>query len=104
MITFSVFYPYKEDSFFDMDYYCNKHLAIIKRYFGDKCKGMLVLKDTDGEDNGEPLYTCVCHLFFNTEKEFLDIMEKASPELLADVKNYTDIEPFTRIHEVAMQE
>jgi uncharacterized protein (TIGR02118 family) len=103
MITFSVFYPYKKDSHFDMDYYCNKHLGIVKRYFGDTCKGMLVLKG-DNEEDMEPRFSCTCHLFFNTEKEFLEIMEKANAELMADVKNYTDIEPFTEINEISMQE
>ena len=103
MITFSVFYPYKKDSHFDMDYYRNKHLGIIKRYFGDTCKGILVVKGNHKEGK-EPNFSCICHLFFSTEEEFQGIMKKVNAELMADVKNYTDIEPFTEINEVSMQE
>lgn len=103
MITYTVFYPYKKNTHFDMDYYCNKHLAIAKSYFGDACKGIVVLKG-DSEKDKTPAYTCICHLFFSNRKDFLEVIEKANAELMADVKNYTDIEPFAEINEVSMQE
>jgi uncharacterized protein (TIGR02118 family) len=103
MITYSVFYPYKDDTYFNMDYYCNNHLGIIKRCFGEKCKGIIVVKGEEN-DNKEPRYTCICHIFVNDKKEFTEIMEKARPELLADVKNYTNIIPTSKIFEVSMKE
>lgn len=103
MITYSVFYPYKKDSFFDIDYYQNNHLKILKGYFGNACKGIIVLKGKQS-DGAEPDFACICHIFVDTEEKFLKIMEKAKPELLADVKNYTDIKPFSKIFEVSMQE
>lgn len=103
MITYSIFYPYKKDSHFDMDYYYNKHPAIAKSYFGDACKGILVLKG-NSEKGKEPRFTCICHLFFNTKKDFFKVIEKANAELMADIKNYTCIEPIAEIVEVSMQE
>jgi len=103
MITYSVFYPYKEEARFDFDYYQNNHLGILKRYFGDTCKGITVLKG-QMEDGDSSDFTCVCHIFFDSEEIFLEIMEKAKAELLADVKNYTNIEPYAKIFEISMQE
>lgn len=103
MIAYSIFYPYGENTHFDVDYYCHKHLGIIKKYFGDKCKGILVVEGGQ-EDEKEPRYSCVCHIFFNSKEEFNDIMKKARPELLADVKNYTNITPTSKIYNVAMNE
>jgi uncharacterized protein (TIGR02118 family) len=103
MISFSVFYPYKEGANFDFDYYQNNHLGILKRYFGDTCKGITVLKG-NVDNKEEPDFMCVCNISFDSEKQFLEIMEKAEPELLADIKNYTNIEPYTQIFEISMQE
>jgi uncharacterized protein (TIGR02118 family) len=103
MITYSLFYPYKKDSRFDMDYYCNKHLAMAKSYFGDACKGVLVLKG-NSEKGKNPRYACICHLFFNSGKDFFAATEKANDELMADIKNFTDIEPVGELVEVSMQE
>ena len=103
MISYVTFYPYKKGSRFDMDYYCDKHLVTAKKYFGDSCKGILVQKG-NFEDGKEPRFACICHLFFNTAEEFFNGMEKASPELMPDVINYTDIEPVGEIVEVSMQE
>lgn len=103
MITYTVFYPFKKDSHFDFDYYQNKHLKILKSYAGDACKGIIVLKGDNSNDE-EPAFTCICHIFFNTEEEFLKIMGKAKIELKADVKNYTDIVPYSRVFEISMQE
>ncbi|HAX17362.1 MAG TPA: EthD family reductase [Actinobacteria bacterium] len=103
MITYSVFYPQKEDAFFDFDYYQNKHLGILKKHFGDACKGIIVLKDKQSNST-ESEFKCICHIFVETEEKFSKIMEKARPELLADVKNYTDIKPYSRIFDVSMHE
>jgi uncharacterized protein (TIGR02118 family) len=103
VITYTVFYPYKKDSHFDMDYYCNRHIATAKSYFGDACKGIVVLKGNIDKGK-EPLYSCICHLFFDNRKDFYRVIEKANAELVADVKNYTDIEPTAEIVEVLMQE
>jgi uncharacterized protein (TIGR02118 family) len=105
MINFTVKYPYKKGSHFDMDYYCNVHLAIAKRYFGDTCKGYVVLKgDHEINEGAEPQFACIAHLFFNSVKEFNAVMEPAESELRADVKKFTDIEPVTEFFEVSMWE
>ncbi len=105
MITFTVKYPYKKGSHFDMDYYCDVHLGIAKRYFGDTCKGYVVVKGNHEINSGtEPQFACIAHLFFNSVKEFNDVMKIAEPELRADVKKFTDIEPVMEFFEVSMKE
>jgi uncharacterized protein (TIGR02118 family) len=103
MITYTVYYPYKKDSFFDMDYYCNKHIPIARNYFGVACKGIMVLKG-NSENGKQPRYACMCHLFFNTKKDFFEASEKSNAELIEDIKNFTDIEPVAEISEVSLQD
>ena len=99
MITFTVKYPNKKDSYFDMDYYCNTHIAIAKKYFKDTCKGYSIVKGSSELNNGkEPQFACVSHLFFNS------IMKVAEKELIEDVKNFTNIQPEVEFYEVSMRE
>jgi len=38
MIKVSVFYPHSQDTSFDMDYYCNSHMPMVREKLGDACK------------------------------------------------------------------
>ena len=42
MIKVSVFYPYGEGKKFDMGYYTNKHIPMVKKMLGASCKGTAV--------------------------------------------------------------
>lgn len=102
MITFSVIYPCKKGSYFNMEYYCNTHIAIAKKYFGDTCKGIVILNGKNGWGKEEPSFSCIAHLFFNSVEEFEKVMQPANKELTEDVKNFTNIEPIAQIDEVSM--
>ena len=39
MIKVSVFYPYKEDAKFDMNYYTNSHIPMVGEKLGSALKG-----------------------------------------------------------------
>jgi uncharacterized protein (TIGR02118 family) len=105
MITFTVKYPYKKDRHFDMEYYCNIHLDIAKKYFGNKCKGYIVLEGSKEINEGkDPEFACIAHLFFNSVEDFNKVMKLAESDLTADIKNYTNIEPEFEYFAVSMQE
>jgi len=42
MIKVSVFYPDREGSKFDMDYYCNSHIPMVREKLGPACKNVAV--------------------------------------------------------------
>ena len=42
MIKVSVFYPNNEGSKFDMNYYCNTHMPMVRQKLGAACKGAAV--------------------------------------------------------------
>lgn len=42
MIKISVLYPNSDGATFDMDYYCNTHMALVRRLLGDVLKGIAV--------------------------------------------------------------
>ena len=42
VIKVSVFYPYGDGKKFDMGYYLNKHIPMVKKLLGASCKGTSV--------------------------------------------------------------
>lgn len=92
MIRVSVFYPSGEGSTFDHDYYKNHHVPMA-------CKAWGVDAQIDKGINGP--YVAAVHFTF----ESMDAMGAAmgSPDtaaIMADVANYTNIQPAMQISEI----
>ena len=52
MIKVSVFYTNNEGSKFDMNYYCNSHIPMVRQKLGAACKGAAVEQGITGADSG----------------------------------------------------
>ena len=92
MIRVSVLYPAADDSTFDHDYYKNTHVPLAASTWG-------VGAEIDKGVNGP--YVAAVHFFFET----LDQMQAAmglpgTADVMADVANYTNIQPVMQISEV----
>ena len=71
MIKVSVFYPNSENAKFDLDYYCNKHMPMVRDLLGDTCMGLGVDHGLAGGTPGaRPAYAAIGHLFFETVAAF----------------------------------
>lgn len=55
------------------------------------------------EPGSAPLFLCVASMKFETIEEFQSGLQKHGEELMADVPNFTNIEPQFQISEVALQ-
>lgn len=100
MITYSVLYPYVEGKRFDMDYYCNKHVPMVRSRLGESCKGIVIQAGMAGLDPGsKPTYVAMAHLFFDSVESYRAAFAPHVPEFRADIPNYTDIEPTRQISE-----
>lgn len=101
MIKVSVLYPSTEDKSFDMDYYCEKHIPMVRQCLGDACKGISVDQGlSGGEPGSDAAYIAMAHMLFDSIDEFLSSFSPHSQEIMADVSNFTDIEPVIQISEV----
>src|SRR4051812_25432085 len=102
MVRISVMYPTGDNKRFDYTYYTQKHMPMVQ----DRLKGMgLVRWEVDrGVGGGAPgaatPFTCIGHLYFNSVADFQTGMGKHGKELMADIPNYTDIEPQIQVSEV----
>ena len=103
MIKVNILYPNAEGKTFDVDYYVNKHMALVKSLAGDALKGVSVDKGLAGGAPDAPLpYLAVGYLYFASVNAFQEFIGKNIGQIMADVPNYTNTEPEILISEVIL--
>jgi uncharacterized protein (TIGR02118 family) len=101
MIKVSVFYPHKEDFKFDMDYYLNSHIPMVREKLGSAVKGVSMEQGIGGPEPGSPpIYHVMFHLFFDSLEAFAGAFGPHAESIRGDIPNYTDIEPAIQFSEV----
>ena len=103
MIKVSVFYPNGEGKSFDMDYYCDKHIPLVKSNVGEALKSVSVEQGLAGGTPGSaPEYLVMGHLFFDSVESFQLSFVPHMTLFMSDVPNFTNIIPVAQISEVKM--
>jgi len=102
MIRISVLYPNEPGKKFDHDYYKNKHMTLVAQRL--KPFGMIryeVDKGVAGGAPGSPApFVGACHFYFNALGDFQKGMGQHGKEFMADIPNYTNIQPQIQISEI----
>ncbi|MGI9531954.1 EthD family reductase [Lutimonas sp.] len=102
-IKVSVLYPSGEGKHFDMDYYSTKHVALLVKLLGDAIVGASIEGGLGGAVPGEPpTYAAMGNLYFESMESFQKSFGPHAHTIMADVPNYTNIEPVTQISEVVL--
>ena len=103
MIKVSVMYANQPGKTFDMDYYLRNHMPMVKARLGDACKGMSVDQGLGGASPGaQAAYSAMAHILFDSAEAFHAAFAQHAPEFMADIPNYTAIEPVIQVSEVKM--
>ena len=101
MIKVSVLYPNDTDTKFDVDYYCDSHIPMVKVKLGDACKNVAVEVGICGVSAEAPAsYVAMGHLYFDSLDEFQQAFGPHAEEIMGDAPNYTNVEPVVQISEV----
>jgi uncharacterized protein (TIGR02118 family) len=93
MIRFSVFYPSTDGATFDHDYYATKHVPLAAKTWG--VTDILIEKGLNG-----PNVAAVHFGFESLEAMGAAMGVPGTAEVMADVANYTTIQPVTQTSEV----
>lgn len=100
MIRVAVIYPNKPEKKFDTDYYINNHMPlVVEKYtpFG------LLSAEVDSakvkEGNQSAPYIAIGYMIFESTKSFMQAFQTAGNDVMADLINFTDIEPKIQISE-----
>ncbi len=103
MIKMSVFYPYEAGKTFDMDYYCTTHMALVRERLGSVVKSIAVEQGVSGEESGSPpCFIAIGHLYFDSVEAFQRAFAPHAEAIVADIANYTRIQPVIQFSEVKM--
>lgn len=103
MIKVSVLYPHSADAKFDMDYYLSRHIPMVREKLGASCRGIAVEHGLSGAGPGTaPAYVAMGHLLFDSVQSFQTAFGPHANGIMADIPNYTAIQPVVQISDVKL--
>ncbi|MFT3663864.1 EthD family reductase [Piscinibacter sp.] len=101
MITVHILYPNQPGGRFDMQYYCEKHMPMVKARLGAACVGFTVDAGLAGGAPGQGApYVAIGSLKCTSVEAFSAAMGQHGAEILGDIPNYTDAQPVLQVSEV----
>jgi len=98
-VSLQVLYPISDGTTFDYDYYTSTHFDLVGEYMGDHMEGMLVTKGLAGGPDVPPGYHAVASLVF-ADQDALNAAMGAAQPVLADIANFTNVQPQMLIGQV----
>ena len=101
MIRVTVLYAREKGKTFDIDYYITKHMPLVRRKLDPYgLKKAQVDKSVGKSDDGLSPYFAITSLYFDSVADFKKGFSAATPDLLKDLPNYTDVAPVVQLSEV----
>ena len=102
MITVSVMYPRRDGARFDMDYYCGTHMKMVRELGGSRVQRIVVERGVGGNDNAPP-YAVIGRIYVGSIEDWQAVIKEHGRAFMADLPNFTDIEPRIQVSEVAAE-
>lgn len=91
MANLVVSYPRHDGAHFNSDYYRDTHIPLVEKHWGESgMTGAEILWPADG---GQPNAAMVVLKFRDAAAIDAALGSSGTPEVLADVANFTDIQP-----------
>ena len=96
-------YPNTEGGRFDLPYYCNTHMRLVRELIGPALKGLRVEQGIGGGAPGSaPTYIALGHLEFDSVEAAEKALQTHAPALMSDIPNFTNLEPVMQFSEVTL--
>jgi uncharacterized protein (TIGR02118 family) len=100
-IKVSVLYPNGDGKKFDMDYYINVHIPLVSKLLDSALIGATVENGLgSAAPNTPPPFLAMGNLYFTNMGTFENSFGPNAETLMADLPNFTNIEPIIQISEV----
>jgi uncharacterized protein (TIGR02118 family) len=101
MFKVNIMYPPTPSGRFDMAYYIDSHMPMVKAKIGQSCTGFTVESGLAGGAPGSPApFAVIGSLLIKSLEVFGSVMAQHGAEIMADIPNYTDSQPLVQISEV----
>lgn len=103
MVKVSVLYPNTAGVTFDMGYYLNQHIPMVRQKLGDAIKSSAVEGGLSGAAPGsDAAYVAMGHLYFDSVEAFQSAFGPHAEAILGDIPNYTNVQPTIQISNVML--
>jgi uncharacterized protein (TIGR02118 family) len=103
MIKVSVMYPNREGVKFDMAYYVDRHIPMVRQLLGSSLKRVSVEQGISGLGSGSSApYVAMGHLLFDSPEAFQTSFGPHAQAIMEDIPKYTNSEPTVQIGEVKL--
>ena len=103
MLTVNVFYRRSDSIKFDMDYYFDTHLPLLQKRVGSALQDVVVQRGIAGGTPGSaPEFEVIVLLRFASMEAFQAAFVPHAPEIRADVKNFSNVEPIIQFSDVRL--
>ena len=93
----TVLYPNREGATFNFDYYTAKHVPWVSELVG---KSIEVRRGISSASGSPAPFVCIATILVDTIEEFQAVFAQHGAEILADIPNYSNIEPFVQFDEI----
>jgi uncharacterized protein (TIGR02118 family) len=86
-----------------MTCYCGQHMPMLRRLLGSAVKNIAVEQGLSGGTPGSsPLSVALGHMYFESIPAFVEAWTPHAAQIIADVPNYTNLQPTIQISEVKL--
>lgn len=101
MFKVTILYPNGDDKTFDMDYYEKKHMPMVAGMLGNNLHFYEIDKGISGRTaNDKAPFLAIGYFYVNNIDEYNKAIAQNRDAIIADFKNYTNVQPVIQINEV----
>ncbi len=100
-VSLQVLYPISDGTSFDHDYYLTTQMKMVADHMGGFISETLVTKGVAGGPETAPGFYAIASMVFEDQSKMDAAMQVAGP-VLADIPNFTDVEPQMLIGQVSV--
>lgn len=102
MIKISVMYPSIEGGNFDLNYYIQTHVPLVREKLGKVLKGVGIEKGLSASTGIPPVYIAIGYLLVESMEEYLQALTPHSEAIRSDIQNFTNIQPIIQISQIIL--
>ena len=102
MIHVSVLYPNQVNVHFDFDYFCKRHIELVRECLGKACKAIAVNQGVCDMSGEAAPFVVIGQLYFDSTEAFQRSFAPHAERIMADIANFTDSRPLIQISNVEL--
>jgi len=93
MIRVSVLYPNTEGATFDMPYYLDSHMPMVRDKLGSALRKDEIWQGLGAPGDQPATYKVLLHMYFDSPESFNEAFQDHAANIMADIPNYTNLQP-----------